>query len=88
MFVSVFTKLETTPDQDAESQVSGDKARDSDNKALDATAANCSFLTYGHYISGLCTYYGSCRVESVDYMYRGACGELSLCALGAKEDTG
>ena len=62
--------------QDAKSEV-----KTSENKKLDAVAASCSFLTFGHYSLGLCTYYGACRVESVDYMYRGGCGELSLWGL-------
>ena len=42
-----------------------------------STATNCSFLTFGYYSPGICTYYGACRVDSMDYMYKGGCGELA-----------
>ena len=41
-------------------------------------ALNCSFYTFGRYSDGFCTFFGACRVGSIDYMYRGVCGELSL----------
>ena len=41
-------------------------------------ALNCSFYTFGRYTDGFCTFVGACRVESIDYMYRGVCGQLSL----------
>ena len=41
-------------------------------------AFNCSFYTFGRYSDGFCTFFGACRVGSIDYMYRGVCGELSL----------
>ena len=37
----------------------------------------CAFYTYGFYVEGLCTHYGSCRVARADYMYKGGCGELA-----------
>ena len=43
-----------------------------------STARNCSFFTFGLHSTGFCTFYGACRVDSVDYMYKGDCGELSL----------
>jgi hypothetical protein len=43
-----------------------------------SSARNCSFFTVGHHSKGYCTFFGACRVDSIDYMYRGDCGELSL----------
>ena len=43
-----------------------------------STARNCSFFTFGLHSKGFCTFYGACRVDSIDYMYKGDCGELSL----------
>ena len=38
---------------------------------------NCSFLSTGYHAEGFCTFFGSCRVNSTDYMYQGGCGELA-----------
>jgi len=42
------------------------------------TGVNCSFITSGYHGEGFCTFFGSCRVENTDYMYKGGCGELAL----------
>ena len=44
---------------------------------IESPAFNCSFYTFGHYSDGFCTFFGACRVDSIDYMYRGVCGQLS-----------
>ena len=44
---------------------------------IESPAFNCSFYTFGHYSDGFCTFIGACRVDSIDYMYRGVCGQLS-----------
>lgn len=46
---------------------------------------NCTFLTYGGFEHGVCTFYGACRIKSNDYMYQGGCEELS--SWGEKEIT-
>ena len=43
-----------------------------------STVRNCSFFTFGRHSKGFCTFFGACRVGSIDYMYKGDCGELSL----------
>ena len=50
---------------------------------IESPAFNCSFYTFGHYSDGFCTFFGACRVDSIDYMYRGVCGQLS--SWGEKE---
>merc|ERR1712212_52084 len=42
------------------------------------TGVNCTFITSGYQAEGFCTFFGSCRVENTDYMYKGGCGELVL----------
>ena len=34
---------------------------------------NCTFVTFGIYEKGFCTFYGACRIENKDYMYQGGC---------------
>ena len=38
---------------------------------------NCSFITFGNYEHGVCTFYGACRIENRDYMNQGGCAEQS-----------
>ena len=40
------------------------------------SALHCSFYTFGHYSDGFCTFF-ACRVYSIDYIYRGACCQVS-----------
>ena len=41
-------------------------------------SGSCAFYTFGFYVKGVCTPYGSCRVAKSDYMYSGGCGELAV----------
>ena len=41
-------------------------------------SGSCAFYTFGFYAKGVCTHYGSCRVDKSDYMYSGGCGELAM----------
>ena len=38
---------------------------------------NCSFITFGNYEHGVCTFYGACRIGKRDYMNQGGCAEQS-----------
>ena len=38
---------------------------------------NCTFVTFGIYEKGFCTFYGACRIENKDYMYQGGCEKES-----------
>ena len=38
---------------------------------------NCSFITFGNYEHGVCTFYGACRIGNRDYMNQGGCAEQS-----------
>jgi len=42
-----------------------------------SNGTRCTFETDHIMVSGVCTYFGSCRVDDEDYMYQGGCGELS-----------
>ena len=37
----------------------------------------CSFITFGEYVHGVCTFYGACRIENRDYMSQGGCAVYS-----------
>jgi len=38
---------------------------------------NCTFMTFGIYKKGFCTFYGACRIQKKDYMYQGGCERKS-----------
>lgn len=70
--------------QDRIGTVSVDDASEwTQNKIIDSFLPNnfngteCEFETDFVMATGLCTQFGSCRVDKEDYMYQGGCGELS-----------
>ena len=46
-------------------------------KTVKSEDTNCSFVTFGNYEHGVCTFYGACRIGQRDYMNQGGCEEQS-----------